>query len=69
MITKTKVEIEKMLETNDDIGLTSAQVKERLEKNGFNELTEKKKESLFIKFLLQFKETLTIILLIAAYKV
>ena len=66
MITKTKKELERMLETNSDLGLTSNQVKERLEKNGFNELIEKKKESLFIKFLLQFKDTLTLILLAAA---
>ena len=66
MITKTKQELEKMLETNVDLGLTSSEAKQRLERNGLNELTEKKKESLLIKFLLQFKDTLTLILLAAA---
>ena len=66
MITKTTKEIEKMLETNSKFGLTSEMVKKRLEENGFNELKEGKKESLLIKFLNQFKETLTIILLAAA---
>ena len=66
MITKTKQELEKMLETNSDLGLTSEQASIRLERNGLNELTEKKKESLLIKFLLQFKDTLTLILLAAA---
>ena len=66
MITKTRKELETILETDILVGLSSKQVQERLEKNGFNELKEKKKESLFIKFLLQFKETLTIILLAAA---
>ena len=66
MITKTRKELESILETDILEGLSSQQVQERLTKNGFNELKEKKKESLLIKFLLQFKETLTIILLVAA---
>ena len=66
MITKTTKEIEKLLETSSKLGLTSTEVQKRLEKNGFNELKEGKKESLLIKFLNQFKETLTIILLAAA---
>ena len=66
MITKTTKEIEKMLETSVHTGLTSDEIQKRLNKNGFNELKEGKKESIFIKFLNQFKETLTIILLAAA---
>lgn len=67
MITKTTKEIEKLLDTSSKLGLTSTEVQKRLEKNGFNELKEGKKESLLIKFLNQFKETLTIILLAAAF--
>lgn len=66
MITKTIEEIESLFETNRKSGLTSEQVKRRLEENGYNELKEGKKDSRIIKFLNQFKETLTIILLIAA---
>lgn len=54
------------LQTNQENGLTKQQVKEKQEKYGLNELKKTKKQSLFIRFLLQFKDTLTIILLIAA---
>ena len=54
------------LQTNQENGLTEQQVKEKQEKYGLNELKKTKKQSLFIRFLLQFKDTLTIILLIAA---
>ncbi len=46
-------------------GLTDKQVAESIEKNGYNELTEKKKKSLLIVFLEQFKDLLVIILIIA----
>ena len=66
MITKSTQEIEKMLKTSSKFGLTSEEVQKRLNENGYNELKEGKKESLLIKFLNQFKETLTMILLAAA---
>lgn len=46
-------------------GLTDKQVAESIEKNGYNELTEKRKKSLLIVFLEQFKDLLVIILIIA----
>lgn len=46
-------------------GLTDKQVAEAIEKNGYNELTEKKKKSLLVVFLEQFKDLLVIILIIA----
>ena len=46
-------------------GLTDKQVTESIEKNGYNELTEKKKKSLLIVFLEQFKDLLVVILIIA----
>ncbi|MGM9978194.1 MAG: cation-translocating P-type ATPase [Clostridium sp.] len=46
-------------------GLTDKQVAESIEKNGYNELTEKKKKSLLVVFLEQFKDLLVIILIIA----
>ncbi len=47
-------------------GLSFAEAKARLEKNGKNVLAENKKKSPFVKFLSQFKEILIIVLLISA---
>lgn len=47
-------------------GLTDNQVKESFEKYGPNELEKTKKQSLLLRFFLQFKDALTIILIIAA---
>ena len=61
-------EVKKVIEelnTNVNSGLTEEEVSKRREKYGFNELRAKKKQSLFVKFLLQFKDILIIILIIA----
>ena len=47
-------------------GLTEDEVNKRLEKYGANNLKEKKKESLFIKFIKQFNDFMIIVLIIAA---
>jgi Ca2+-transporting ATPase len=47
-------------------GLSSAEAKKRLKRDGKNELQEKKKKSLFRKFLEQFNDFMIIILLAAA---
>lgn len=47
-------------------GLTKEEAQKRLEKNGPNELAEKKNQPFIIKFISQFKDFLVIILLIAA---
>ena len=47
-------------------GLNDQEVKTRLEKYGKNEIVGEKKQSLFIRFLLEFKDALTIILIVAA---
>ncbi|MCR1950500.1 cation-translocating P-type ATPase [Clostridium sp. DSM 100503] len=47
-------------------GLTEHQVKENLDKFGYNQLTEKKKQTVMQVFLSQFKDLLVIILIIAA---
>ena len=47
-------------------GLTEDEASKRLEKYGANNLKEKKKESLFIKFIKQFNDFMIIVLIIAA---
>ena len=59
-------DIEKELSTNVKNGLNSEEVQQKREKYGFNELQEKKKKSIWIKFLEQFKDFMIIILIIAA---
>ena len=63
---KEIVEVEKELETNLQNGLSSTGVESSRTKYGFNELKAKKKKSLFIKFLEQFKDFMIIVLIIAA---
>ena len=59
-------EVEKELNTNLANGLTPAEVEEKRNEYGFNELKAKKKKSLFVKFLEQFKDFMIIVLIIAA---
>lgn len=60
--------IEEVLkETNScEQGLDEVAANERLEKYGKNKLKEGKKESIFIKFLKQFTDPMTIVLIVAA---
>ena len=64
--TLRKDEVLKNLGTNEKLGLSNEEVKQRQEKYGKNKLREKKKESLFIKFLKQFNDFMIIILIIAS---
>lgn len=66
MFNKTIKEIEKELDTDINLGLNDNQVKINNEKYGKNKLQEGKKTSLFVRFLLQFKDVLIIILIVAA---
>ena len=59
-------QIEKELKTNIEQGLTKEEVEEKRKEYGFNELKAKKKKSLFVKFLEQFKDFMIIVLIIAA---
>lgn len=59
-------EIKQELQTDLTNGLTQEEVKKRQAKYGFNEIKGEKKQSMIVRFLLQFKDALTIILLIAA---
>ena len=62
---ETKNVIEE-LNSNVENGLTEEQVKSSREKYGFNELEAKKKKTLLVKFLEQFKDFMIIVLIIAA---
>ena len=53
-------------QTNQEIGLTTAQVEQKIGEFGLNKLKEKKKKTFFAKFLEQFKDVMIIILLLAA---
>ncbi len=59
-------QIAEELKTNINEGLTNSQVEEKRNEFGFNELKAKKKKSLFVKFLEQFKDFMIIVLIIAA---
>ena len=59
-------DVEKELETSQEKGLSSEEVSKRREKYGLNQLKEKKKKSLLMRFLDQFKDFSIIILIIAA---
>ena len=58
-------ETEKELNTNKE-GLSNQEYDIRIEKYGFNELTEKKKESILVKFIEQFKDMMVLVLIIAS---
>ena len=59
-------DVEKELETNQETGLSQEEVAKRREKYGLNQLKEKKKKSLLMRFIDQFKDFSIIILIIAA---
>ena len=63
---KTAKETEEYLQTNMESGLSFGEVQKRQNENGFNELKQEKKKSLFVKFLEQFKDFMIIVLIIAA---
>jgi len=54
------------LKANNVIGLSQDEAQRRLEKYGDNILKEKKKESLFVKFIKQFNDFMIIILIVAS---
>lgn len=59
-------EIEQKFQVEETQGLSEEQVAKNRESYGLNELATKKKKSLFVKFLEQFKDFMIIILIIAA---
>ena len=59
-------DVEKNLQTDSKIGLSEEEATTRRGKYGYNELQAAKKETLFQKFLNQFKDFMIIILIIAA---
>ena len=63
---KSVGDVEKELKTNLQQGLSTEDVEQKRQEFGFNELKAKKKKSLFVKFLEQFKDFMIIVLIIAA---
>ncbi len=63
---KSVEDVEKTLETKIDEGLSSAQVEEKRNKYGLNEITSKNKKSLFKMIVGQFTDFMIIVLIIAA---
>lgn len=59
-------ETARLLRTDIKNGLKSSEARERLLKHGKNVLREKKKQSIIVKFLLQFTDFMVLLLLIAA---
>lgn len=59
-------EVEEKFKVEETKGLSEEQVAKNREVYGFNELATKKKKSLLVKFLEQFKDFMIIILIIAA---
>lgn len=59
-------EVEGQFKVEETKGLSEEQVVKNREVYGLNELATKKKKSLFVKFLEQFKDFMIIILIIAA---
>lgn len=64
--TITIEEVLKKLRSNINNGLTKDEVQIRQKQYGYNELVEKKKTSMIVKFLNQFKDFMIIILIFAA---
>ena len=63
---QSRKDVCKHLDTNEEKGLSSAVVSGRLGQYGENKLKEKKKKSMFRRFLDQFKDVMILILLAAA---
>lgn len=63
---KSIEDVEKEFKTDIEIGINSSEIDKIREKSGFNELQGKKKQSILVKFLNQFKDFMIIVLIIAA---
>ncbi|UAC49341.1 calcium-translocating P-type ATPase, SERCA-type [Bacillus aquiflavi] len=60
-----KDQIEKILKTNAQTGLSEQEVKKRIQQYGFNELEEGEKQSTLLIFFSQFKDFMVLVLLAA----
>jgi len=60
-------DIIKILKTDKNVGLTSNEASLRLEKYGVNELPHKKEDSVLKLFFLQFKDSIVLVMLVAAF--
>ncbi len=65
-MTDSQKKLLESLSTDTTTGLSSAEAARRLEEDGLNQLAQKQKKTLLVRFLEQFKDVMIIILLIAA---
>ncbi len=63
---ESALKIIQLLHSNPSSGLTESQVQEKRAQYGENKLREKKKKSIFSRFLDQFKDAMILILIAAA---
>ncbi len=63
---QTVTEVADVLQTSLKEGLSAEEARKRIAQYGYNEFEKKKKKSLFVKFLAQFKSFMIIVLLVAA---
>ncbi len=64
--TMTKEEIRRKLKTDFVYGLSEKEAEKRQKEYGVNQLQEKKRTNIFIRFLLQFNDFMIIALIVAA---
>lgn len=64
---QTTTELLQQFQSDETNGLSNNEAQKRLQQYGYNELSKGKKQSWIVRFFLQFKDALTLVLLLAAF--